>query len=116
MALQLQHYNKSMPILKKLSLFCQSSFDHPSIILRSSFDWGLEDDYWSIGESLREILFFGCRLCRHGDVLGVGQMVVADGVVGEVDAVEGLGEGVESLLTAVGLELTLPDGDAVPAH
>ena len=30
--------------------------------------------------------------------------------------VEGLGEGVESLLTAVGLELTLPDGDAVPAH
>ena len=37
MALQLQHYNKSMPILKKLSLFCQSSFDHPSIILRSSF-------------------------------------------------------------------------------
>ena len=43
-------------------------------------------------------------------------MVVADGVVGEVDAVEGLGEGVESLLAAVGLELTFPDGYAVPAH
>ena len=43
-------------------------------------------------------------------------MVVADGVVGEVDAVEGLAEGVESLLAAVGLELTFPDGDAVPAH
>ena len=65
---------------------------------------------------MREILFFGCRLCRHGDVLGVGQMVVADGVVGEVDAVEGLGEGVESLRAAVGRERTCPDGDAVPAH
>ena len=43
-------------------------------------------------------------------------MVVAYGVVGEVDAVEGLGEGVESLLAAVGLELTFPDGDAVPSH
>ena len=43
-------------------------------------------------------------------------MVVADCVVGEVDAVEGLGEGGESLLAAVGLELTFPDGDAVPAH
>ena len=43
-------------------------------------------------------------------------MVVADCVVGEVDAVEGLGEGVESLLAAVGLELTLPDGNAVPSH
>ena len=65
---------------------------------------------------MREILFFGCRLCCHGDVLGVGQTVVADGVVGEVDAVEGLGEGIESLLAAVGLELTLPDGYAVPPH
>ena len=65
---------------------------------------------------MREILFFGCRLCRHGDVLGVGQTVVADGVVGEVDAVEGLGEGFESLLAAVGLELTFPDGYAVPPH
>ena len=62
------------------------------------------------------MLFFGCRLGRHGDILGVGHMVVADGVVGEVDAVEGLGEGVECLLAAVGLELTFPDGDAVPAH
>ena len=43
-------------------------------------------------------------------------MVVAYGVVGEVDAVEGLGEGVESLLAAVGLELTFPYGDAVPSH
>ena len=41
---------------------------------------------------------------------------MADSVVGEEDAVEGLGEGVESLLAAVGLELTFPDGDAVPAH
>ena len=65
---------------------------------------------------MREILFFGCRLCCHGDFFGIGQTVVADSVVGEEDAVEGLGEGVESLLTAVGLELTLPDGDAVPAH
>ena len=105
-----------MPILKSSHFFVQSSFDHPSIILRSSFDWGLEDDYCNFGESLREILFFGCRLCRHGDVLGVGQVVVAYGVVGEVDAVEGLGEGVESLLAAVGLELALPYGDAVPSH
>ena len=65
---------------------------------------------------MREILFFGCRLCRHGDFFRIGQTVVADSVVGEVDAVEGLGEGVESLLAAVGLELTFPDGDAVPAH
>ena len=65
---------------------------------------------------MREILFFGCRLCRHGDFFRIGQTVVADGVVSEEDAVEGLGEGVESLLTAVGLELTLPAGDAVPAH
>ena len=65
---------------------------------------------------MREILFFGCRLCRHGDVLGVGQTVVADGVVGEVDAVEGLGEVFESWLSAVGLELTFPDGYAVPPH
>ena len=43
-------------------------------------------------------------------------MVVAYGVVGEVDAVEGLGEGIESLLAAVGLELTFPYGDAVPSH
>ena len=43
-------------------------------------------------------------------------MVVADGVVGEVDAVGGLAEGVESLLAAVVLELTFPDGDGVPAH
>ena len=62
------------------------------------------------------MLFFGCRLGCHRDVLGVGDMVVVDGVVGEVDAVEGLGEGVECLLAAVGLELTFPDGDAVPAH
>ena len=62
------------------------------------------------------MLFFGCRLSRHGDILGVGQTVVADGVVGEIDAVEGLGEGFECLLAAVGLELTFPDGDAVPAH
>ena len=41
---------------------------------------------------------------------------MADGVVGEVDAVEGLGEGFEGLLAAVGLELALPDGDAVPSH
>ena len=41
---------------------------------------------------------------------------MANGVVGEVDAVEGLGEGFEVLLAAVGLELTLPDGDAVPSH
>ena len=65
---------------------------------------------------MSEILFFGCRLCCHGDFFGIGQTVVADSVVGEVDAVEGLGEGVESLLAAVGLELTFPDGDAVPAH
>ena len=62
------------------------------------------------------MLFFGCRLGCHRDVLGVRHMVVADGVGGEIDAVEGLGEGVESLLAAVGLELTFPDGDAVPAH
>ena len=62
------------------------------------------------------MLCFGCRLRRHGEVFGVGQVVVAYGVVGEIDAVEGLGEGVESLLAAVGLELTFPDGDAVPAH
>ena len=41
---------------------------------------------------------------------------MADGVVGEVDAIEGLGEGFEGLLAAVGLELALPDGDAVPSH
>ena len=41
---------------------------------------------------------------------------MTDGVVGEVDAIEGLGEGFEGLLAAVGLELTLPDGDAVPSH
>ena len=62
------------------------------------------------------MLFFGCRLGCHGDILGVGQTVVADGVVGEIDAVKGLGEGGECLLAAVGLELTFPDGDAVPAH
>lgn len=62
------------------------------------------------------MLFFGCGLGCHGDILGVGHMVMAHGVVGEIDAVEGLGEGVESLLAAVGLELTFPDGDAVPAH
>ena len=62
------------------------------------------------------MLCFGCRLRCHGEVFGVGQTVVAYGVVGEVDAVEGLGEGVESLLAAVGLELTFPYGDAVPSH
>ena len=41
---------------------------------------------------------------------------MANGVVGEVDAVEGLGEGLEGALAALGLELTLPDGDAVPSH
>ena len=41
---------------------------------------------------------------------------MAYGVVGEEDAVEGLGEGGEGLLAAVGLELALPDGDAVPSH
>ena len=41
---------------------------------------------------------------------------MAYGVVGEVDAVEGLGEGFEGLLAAVGLELTFPYGDAVPSH
>ena len=65
---------------------------------------------------MREILFFGCRLCCYGDFFGIGQTVVADCVVGEVDAVEGLGEGFEGLLAAVGLELTFPDGDTVPAH
>ena len=63
------------------------------------------------------MLFFGGRFRRHGDFFfGVGEAVVANGVVGEVDAVEGLGEGVEGLLAAVGLELTLPDGNAVPSH
>ena len=53
----------------------------------------------------------------HGDfIFGVGEGVVVDGVAGEGDAIEGLGEGVEGLLAAVGLELTLPDGDAVPSH
>ena len=41
---------------------------------------------------------------------------MAHGVVGEEDAVEGLGEGGEGLLAAVGLELTFPYGDAVPSH
>ena len=41
---------------------------------------------------------------------------MAYGVVGEVDAIEGLGEGFEGLLAAVWLELALPDGDAVPSH
>ena len=41
---------------------------------------------------------------------------MAYGVVGEVDAIEGLGEGFEGLLAAVGLELTFPDGYAVPPH
>ena len=86
-----------------MPIILRSSFVHPSFILRSSFDWGLEDDYCNFGESLREILFFGCRLCRHGDVLGVGHMVVAHGVVGEIDAVEGLYEGLKGLLSAVGL-------------
>ena len=40
-ALQLQHYNKSVPILKKQSHSCpiilRSTFVHPSFILRSSF-------------------------------------------------------------------------------
>ena len=62
------------------------------------------------------MLFFGGRFRRHGDVFGVGEAVVANGVVGEVDAVEGLGEGLEGALAAVGLELTLPDGNAVPSH
>ena len=62
------------------------------------------------------MLCFGCRLRCHGEVFGVGQTVLAYGVVGEVDAVEGLGEGVESLLAAVGFELTFPYGDAVPSH
>ena len=63
------------------------------------------------------MLFFGGRFRRHGDFFfGVGEAVVANGVVGEVDAVEGLGEGLEGGLAAVGLELTLPDGDAVPSH
>ena len=47
---------------------------------------------------------------------GVGQAVWAHCAVGEVYAVEGLGEGVKGLLAAVGLELTFPYGDAVPAH
>ena len=62
------------------------------------------------------MLCFGCRLRCHGEVFGVGQVVVAYGVVGEVDAVEGLGEGFEGLLAAVGLALTFPYGDAVPSH
>ena len=63
------------------------------------------------------MLFFGGRFRRHGDFFfGVGEAVVANGVVGEVDAIEGLGEGFEGLLAAVGLELALPYGDAVPSH
>ena len=65
MALQLQHYNKSMPILKKLSLFCQSSFDHPSIILRSSFDWGLEDDYCNFGGTSRGVFNYQILIYHH---------------------------------------------------
>lgn len=39
----------------------------------------------------------------HGDfIFGVGESVLAYGVVGEVDAIEGLGEGFEGLLAAVG--------------
>ena len=43
-------------------------------------------------------------------------MIGADGAVIEVDVVEGLGEGVEGLLAAVGLDLTFPYSDAVPSH
>ena len=50
MSLQLQHYNKSYAYTEKvvtfLSIILRSSFVHPSFILRSSFDWGYEDDYW----------------------------------------------------------------------
>ena len=35
-----------MPILKKAVTFLPN---HPSFILRSSFDWDLEDDYWICG-------------------------------------------------------------------
>lgn len=46
----------------------------------------------------------GLWLRCHGDfIFGVGEAVVAYGVVGEVDAIEGLGEGFEGLLAAVGL-------------
>ena len=36
-------------LLQRQHCLAQSSFDHPSIILRSSFDWELEDDYWIYG-------------------------------------------------------------------
>ena len=49
--LQLQHYNKSVPILKSSHILAQSTFDHPSFILRSSFDWAYENDYRLFGGS-----------------------------------------------------------------
>ena len=36
-------------LLQRQHCLAQSSFDHPSINLRSSFDWELEDDYWIYG-------------------------------------------------------------------
>ena len=43
MSLQLQPYNKSYAYTEKVVTLLP---DHPSFILRSSFDWGYEDDYW----------------------------------------------------------------------
>ena len=54
-----------MPILKSSHFFVQSSFDHPSFILRSSFDWGMEDDYCNFGGTSRGVFNYQILIYHH---------------------------------------------------
>ena len=61
MALQLQHYNNSMSILKSSHFFV----NHPSIILRSSFDWGIGDDYCNFGGTSMGVFNYQILIYHH---------------------------------------------------
>ena len=61
-----------MPILKSNHFFAnnpsiilRSSFVHPSFILRSSFDWGLEDDYCNFGGTSRGVFNYQILIYHH---------------------------------------------------
>ena len=61
MALQLQHYNNSMSILKSSHFFAY----HPSIILRSSFAWGMEGDYCNFGGTSKGVFNYQILISHH---------------------------------------------------
>ena len=57
------------------SIILRSSFVHPSFILRSSFDWGLEDDYCNFGGTSMGVFNYQILISHH-NILGRSSLTI----------------------------------------